>query len=127
MLHSNLSLDDICSTTYPCGVVVDPTAPHLCCCPDALVMENINGVISYGILECKYVFAEPTATWDDLIFIRENFCLERHDGRLRFRPEHPYHYQLIALLGIHDLPWIDFCVMKHEDVHIERFINDESV
>ncbi|CAF1977923.1 unnamed protein product [Rotaria magnacalcarata] len=117
----------IISTTYPCGLVVDPTASHICCSPDAIVKEESNNNTSYGILECKCVFAESDATWDDLIFIRENFCLERYNGQLRLRPGHPYYYQLIALMGILDLPWIDICVMKNEDLHIERFTHDEHI
>ncbi len=50
------------------------------------------------------MYADPGATWNDLIFTRENFCFEYHDGRLRLRPGHPYYYQLIALMGILDLP-----------------------
>ncbi|CAF1663840.1 unnamed protein product, partial [Rotaria magnacalcarata] len=91
------------------------------------VKEESNNNTSYGILECKCVFAESDATWDDLIFIRENFCLERYNGQLRLRPGHPYYYQLIALMGILDLPWIDICVMKNEDLHIERFTHDEHI
>ncbi len=126
MFYSYLFLGGVCSTTYPCGLVADATAPYLCCSPDAVVMEKSNNLISYGILECKCVFAEPGSTWDDLIFVRENFCLERHGGRLRLRLGHPYYYQLIALLGILDLPWIDICIMKNEDIYIERFTNDEN-
>ncbi|CAF1445300.1 unnamed protein product [Rotaria magnacalcarata] len=117
----------ISSITYPCGLVVDPIAPHICCSPDALIMEKSNYNTSYGILECKCVFAEPAATWDDLISTRENFCLERYNGRLRLRPGHPYYYQLITMMGILDLPWIDFCVMKNEELYVERFMNDPSI
>ena len=75
-------------------------------------MEKSNNVISYGILECKCIYAEPGATWDDLIYVRENICLERLNGRLQLRPGHPYYYQMIALMGILDLPWLDMCIMK---------------
>ncbi|CAF1654234.1 unnamed protein product, partial [Adineta ricciae] len=121
------SKDNVCSTTFPCGLVVDPTAPYLCCSPDAIVMEKINDEVSFGILECKCVYADPGATWDDVIFTRENFCLDRHAGHLRLRADHPYYYQLITLLGILDLPWIDICVMKNEDIFIQRLINDYYV
>ncbi|CAF4465176.1 unnamed protein product, partial [Rotaria sp. Silwood2] len=116
----------IFSTTYPCGLVVDSTSPHICCSPDAIIMEKSSNNISYGILECKCVFAEPNATLDDLIFSRENFCLERYCGQLRLHSGHPYYYQIIALMGILDLPWLDLCVMKNEELHIERFTNDEN-
>ena len=119
-------IDNISSTTYPCGLVVDPTAPYLCCSPDAIVMEKSNNKTSFGILECKCVYSEPGATWNDLILTRENFCLERHGGRLRLRPGHPYYYQLITLLSIVDLQWIDICIMKNEDIYIERFIKDDN-
>jgi hypothetical protein len=36
-------------------------------------------------------------------------------------------YQLIALMGILDLPWIDICIVKNEDLHIERFMDDYNV
>ncbi|CAF3076768.1 unnamed protein product [Rotaria sp. Silwood2] len=87
-LHSNFAVrhDEICSTTYPCGLVIDSTAPHICCSPDALLIETSNNNKSYGILECKCVFGELNATWDDLIFTSENFCLEQYHGRLRLRP-----------------------------------------
>ncbi|CAF1434443.1 unnamed protein product [Rotaria magnacalcarata] len=117
----------VCSTTYPCGLVVDPTTPYICCSPDAVIMEKANNIISYGILECKCVFSEPGAIWDDLIHGREHFCLERYSGRLRLRPGHPYYYQLIALMGILDLPGVDICIMKNEEIYIERLINDENV
>ncbi|CAF5014343.1 unnamed protein product, partial [Rotaria sp. Silwood1] len=58
-------------------------------------------------MECKCVFAKPAATWHDLIFAPEYCCFERHNGRLRFRPGHLYYYQLVILLGILDLSWID--------------------
>ncbi len=86
-----------------------------------------NNIISYGILGCKCVYAEPIATWEDLIFVRENFGRERHGDRLRIRPDHPYYYPLIALVGILDLSWIDICRMKDEDIYIERLINDENI
>ncbi|CAM4850310.1 unnamed protein product [Rotaria magnacalcarata] len=73
------------------------------------------------------VRSEPGAIWDDLIHGREHFCLERYSGRLRLRPGHPYYYQLIALMGILDLPWVDICIMKNEEIYIERLINDENV
>ena len=88
-------------------------------------MEKSNNNTSYGILECKCIFVEPAATWDDLIFARENFCLERHNSRLRLRSGHPYYYQLITLSGILDLSWSDICIMKREDLNVERFIHDE--
>ena len=129
---SNMNLfkyfvDGITSMTYPCGLVVDPTASYLCCSPDAVVVESINSVLSYGILECKCVYAEPNATWDHLITVREHFCLERYEGRLRLRTDHPYFYQLITLLGILDLQWIDICIMKGNDVHIQRFAHDDGI
>ncbi|CAF4533278.1 unnamed protein product [Rotaria magnacalcarata] len=127
IFYSHSSLDGVCSTTYPCGLVVDPTTPYICCSPDAVIMEKANNIISYGILECKCVFSEPGAIWDDLIHGREHFCLERYSGRLRLRPGHPYYYQLIALMGILDLPWVDICIMKNEEIYIERLINDENV
>jgi hypothetical protein len=122
-----LFLDNVCSTTFPCGLVVDPTAPYLCCSPDAIVMEKINDQISFGILECKCIYVELGATWDEVILTRENFCLERYAGRLQLRHDHPYHYQIITLLGILDLPWIDICIMKNEDIYIQRFTNDYYV
>jgi hypothetical protein len=90
-------------------------------------MEKSNNIISYGILECKCVYVEPSATFDDLINVRENFCLERVSGRLRLRHGHPYYYQMITLMGILELDWIDICIMKNEDIFIERFIHDENV
>ncbi|CAF2150816.1 unnamed protein product [Rotaria magnacalcarata] len=120
-------VNGIVSITHPCGLVVDPTAPYLCCSPDAVVVESINNIMSYGILECKCVHAEPNATWDDLITVREHFCLEKYGDHLRLRTDHPYFYQLITLMGILDLSWIDICIMKGNDVHIQRFIHDESI
>jgi hypothetical protein len=73
------------------------------------------------------VYADTDATWDDLIFTRENFCLKRHDDRLRLRPSHAYYYQLIILIGILDLPWINICIMKNEDLYIECFSNDHNM
>ncbi|CAF3376986.1 unnamed protein product [Rotaria socialis] len=119
--------DGIRSTAFPCGLVVDATAPYLCCSPDALIIENDNDLISYGILECKCVYTEPGATWDDLISIRENFCLEQHANNHRLRRRHPYFYQMIALLNILDLSWIDICVLKGDDIYIERLTNDQEV
>ncbi|CAF3577960.1 unnamed protein product, partial [Rotaria socialis] len=120
-------IDGIRSTAFPCGLVVDATAPYLCCSPDALIIENDNDLISYGILECKCVYTEPGATWDDLISIRENFCLEQHANNHRLRRRHPYFYQMIALLNILDLSWIDICVLKGDDIYIERLTNDQEV
>ena len=54
------------------------------------------------------MFADPGATWDDLIFIRESFCLERHRGRLQLRHDHLYYYQIVALLNIVDLDCYHF-------------------
>jgi hypothetical protein len=70
---------------------------------------------------------KPAETWDDLISAQEKFCLERHVGYFHLRSGHPYYCQLIALLGILDLPWIEICIMKKEDIDIERFINDENL
>ena len=53
IFYSHLSLDIVCSTTYPCELVIDGTAPYLCCNPNAVVMEKSNNIISYGLLECK--------------------------------------------------------------------------
>ncbi|CAM4851872.1 unnamed protein product, partial [Rotaria magnacalcarata] len=117
----------ICSTTNPCGLVVDPTASFLCCSPDATVVEVVNSIVSYGILECKCVYAEPGATWDDLISSRENFCLERKGDKLQLRSDHAYYFQLIALLGILDLNWIDICILKGQDVYVQRLIHNEEV
>ncbi len=125
--HVSLFVDDICISTHPCGLVVDPTAPFLCCSPDATVIEVVNNITSYGILECKCIYAESDATWDDLISARENFCLERKDGKLQLRSDHPYYYQLIALLGILDLSWIDICILKGQDVYLQRLTNNEHV
>ena len=120
-------VDGISSTTHPCGLIVDPTTPHLCCSPDAVVVVNINNVTSYGILKCKCVYAEPNITWGDLIIVREHFCLERYGGYLRLRTDHPYFYQLVALMGILDFPCVDICIMKGNDIHIQRFTHDASV
>ena len=102
-------------------------APHLCCSPDALVVESVNGMASYGLLECKCVYADSGDTWDDLIDGREHFCMERTNGQLQLRTNHPYYYQLIALMGVSDLPWIDLCVLKGDEVHIQRFQHDPAV
>ncbi|CAF3258021.1 unnamed protein product [Rotaria sp. Silwood2] len=104
--YINLIVDEtqnISSTTHPCGLVVGPTASYLCCSPDATVAEVVNNIISYGILECNCVYAEPDATWDDLISAREHLCLERKDDKLQLRSDHAYYFQLIALLDILDL------------------------
>lgn len=90
-------------------------------------MEESNNNTSYAILECQCVFTEPDATWDDLIFILENFFLKRYNDQLRLRPGHPYYCQLITLMSILDLPWIDICVTKNEDLHIERFTHVEHI
>ena len=123
----NYLVDAISSTTHPCGLVIDQTAPHPRCNSDTVVMESSNDIVSYGILECKCVYADPNVTCDNFISVREHFCLERSYGRLRLRTGHPYFYQLIALMGILDLPWIDICIMKCGDIHIQRFVHDESV
>lgn len=108
-------------------MVVDPTAPYLCCSPDAIVIEVTDQGTSYGILECKCIYADTKTTWDELIAARENFCLERNQDDLQLRLDHPYYYQLIVLLGILDLSWIDICVLKGNDVHIQRFTPNEAV
>jgi len=43
------------------------------------------------------------------------------------RSDHPYYFQLITLLGVLDLPWIDICILKGQDVYIQRFTNNEEV
>ncbi|CAF4135127.1 unnamed protein product, partial [Adineta steineri] len=74
---------NICSTTHPSGLVIDQAAPYLCCSPDALVVEVVNHTMSFGILECKCIYADENATWNDLIIARENFCLEWKDNQLQ--------------------------------------------
>ncbi|CAF1538171.1 unnamed protein product [Adineta ricciae] len=118
---------NICTSTYPSGLLIDQTAPYLCCSPDALVVEVVNNTKSFGILECKYVYADEHATWDSLIAARENFCLEWKDIQLQLRSDHPYYYQLIALLGIIDYAWIDICILKGQDVHIQRLTKNDMV
>ncbi|CAF1621492.1 unnamed protein product [Adineta ricciae] len=120
-------LVNICTSTYPSGLLIDQTAPYLCCSPDALVVEVVNNTKSFGILECKYVYADEHATWDSLIAARENFCLEWKDIQLQLRSDHPYYYQLIALLGIIDYAWIDICILKGQDVHIQRLTKNDMV
>lgn len=115
----------ICATTYPCGLVVDATASYLCCSPDALVIENQNDHISYGILECKCVYSESDATWNDLICVCENFCLEQHGNGHRLRRDHPYFYQMIVQLNILDLTWIDICILKGKR-YLHRTLNKRS-
>ncbi|CAF4338416.1 unnamed protein product, partial [Rotaria magnacalcarata] len=118
---------NICSATHPCELVVDPTASYLCCSPHATVVEVVNSIVSYGIFECKCVYAEPGATWNDLISSRESFCLERKDDKLQLRSDHAYYLQLIALSDTLDLNWIDTCILKGQDVYVRRLIHDEEV
>lgn len=97
---------------------MDPTAHYLCCSPDALIIETQNDLASYGILECICVYIEDDTIWDDLISIRENFCLEKYINKLRLRRNHSYFYKMNTLLPILDLSWINKFILKGNGIYI---------
>ncbi|CAF1013258.1 unnamed protein product [Adineta ricciae] len=115
------------TVTCPCGLIVDPVTTHLWCSPDALVMENFNNTTNYGLVERKCVYANPGDSWNALMVCREHFCLERSNGQLHLRTDHPYYYQLITIMGVSNQPWIDLCVLENDEVRIERFYPDANI
>lgn len=94
---------------FPCGLVVNPNAPHLGTSPDRKVIDRMG---SYGLLEIKCPSKENIKDCP--------YLMRQTDGSYTLKESHAYYYQIMGQLGLTDMPWCDLFVMCAEDYHLQR-------
>ena len=102
----------------PCGLVVNPHAPHLGTSPDRKVLEIKDGISNYGLLEIK---CPSKDTIQECAFLKS----QAH-GTYTLNTSHTYHFQITGQMGLTGMPWCDFFVMCKNDYHLERIHFDQG-
>ena len=106
------------NSTYPCGLVVNPHAPHLGTSPDRKVKEGEGETTNYGLLEIK------CPSKDSITLC--SYLSKQADGSYKLKESHEYYYQVMGQLGITGMSWCDFFVKCTEDYHLERIHFDAA-
>lgn len=99
---------------YPCGIMINPSCPHLATSPDRRVYDRTEED-SWGLLEIK---CPITSSVTDLSYLKEI------GGTLKFKRNHDYYYQVMGQMLITGAKWADFYVWCKDDFHIERIRAD---
>ncbi|XP_062401123.1 uncharacterized protein LOC134092340 [Sardina pilchardus] len=105
--YSALSGNDI----YPCGLVINPHAPHLGASPDRKVCD-LSATPTHGLLEIKCPDKESISEC--------GYLLCQADGKFTLKTSHEYYFQMVGQMGVTGMVWCDFFVKCRQDYHLER-------
>lgn len=97
---------------HPCGLVVNPNAPHLGTSPDRKVTERKGESTNYGLLEIKCPSKDSITLCPYLV--------KQADGSYKLKESHEYYYQIMGQLGLTGMSWCDLFVKCAEDHHLQR-------
>ena len=100
------------------GLHNHPEEGYLAASPDRLV-SDWSCEPSSGLLEVKYLSSVNGKLVDSLK--KSNFCLEDINGKLRFKQNHNYHYQVQGQMACAGRVWCDFaCMAASGDLFVQR-------
>ena len=102
---------------YPCGIIVNPSCPHLACSPDRRVYDP-SEANPWGTLEIRCSLADSVV---ELPYLREV------NGALKLKKTHTYYYQVNGPLLLSEITWVDFFVFCKNDYHLERIRSDSEM
>lgn len=99
---------------YPCGIIINPSCPHLATSPDRRVYDSCEDD-SWGLLEIKCPITDSIT---GLQYLKEV------EGVLRLKTNHDYSYQVMGQMLISGAKWVEYYVCCKEDFHLERIRAD---
>ena len=97
---------------FPVGFVINPSFPHLGCCPDRRVYDATENP-SRGLLEIKCSMSDYLL---DLKYLKVN----ERSGTYSLRKTHAQYYQAMGCIGLTGSAWEDFFVYCQKEFHCER-------
>ncbi|XP_070549356.1 uncharacterized protein [Ptychodera flava] len=95
---------------YKCGLIINPSCPHLGATPDERVYDPDEDP-PFGLIEQKCPVAES---------VHNCQYLKMNNGALKLKTSHQYYYQIMGQMGISGLSWCDFVVWTPNGMRIER-------
>ena len=98
------------SNVLLCGLVINPTAPHLGTSPDRRVYDP-TAMPPFGLLEIKCTLKESFADVGYIVY---------KEGEYKLKRCHDYYYQVIGQMALTGSEWCDFFVYSANDYHLER-------
>ena len=102
---------------YRCGLVIDPSCPHLGATPDGKIYDPSENP-PFGLIELKCPLVDS---------VNQCQCLKKNNGILQLKSSHQYYYQIMGQMALSGLRWCDFIVWTPNDMHIERIKFDCDV
>ena len=88
---------------YPCGIIVNPSCPHLACSPDRRVYDP-SEANPWDTLEIECSLAD---------YVVELPYLKEVNGALKLKKIHNYYYQVNWPLLLSEITWVDsFCFLQ---------------
>ena len=102
---------------YPCGIIINPSCPHLACSPDRRVYDP-SEANPWGTLEIKCSLSDSVV---ELPYLKEV------NGALKLKKSHSYYYQVNGPLLLSETTWVDFFVWCKNDYHLERIRSDSEM
>ena len=93
-----------------CGLVLHPNCRYIGASPDGLVFDPSEDSC-HGLLEIQC----PLNAFDNDLTPEKagadtGFCCELQEGKIHWKDNHPYCYQVQEQLGVSGLLWCDFLV-----------------
>jgi hypothetical protein len=124
MQNEHFAVETYCQLTgnssFLCGFVINPCAPHLGTSPDRKVFDE-NAAPQCGLLEIECPCIEESFT--DCPYLKLNATT----GVYKLRRSHKYFYQIMGQMALTGMTWCDFFVKCKEDYHLERVYFDKSI
>ena len=102
---------------YPCGIIINPSCPHLACSPDRRVYDP-SDANPWGTLEIKCSLSDSVV---------ELPYLNNVNGVLKLKKSHSYYYQVSGPLLRSETDWVDIFVRCKNNYHLERIRTDNEM
>jgi len=112
--HENF---EICN----CGLVINPSYPHLGASPDGIVACDCHGV---GVIEVKCPYCVRKQSPDRAIEMLK--YLECQGDEVHLKETDAYYYQVQAQLNICEVSYADFIVWTEAGMFVERILPQSS-
>lgn len=106
-----------------CGLIVNPTYPHMGATPDGIVTCECCG---RGVLEIKCPFSCRDKSFAEAATTNSRFFLTENDGVFTLKRNHAYYYQIQLQMKLCETTFGDFIVWREGDLIVERIYIDDS-
>uniref|UniRef100_UPI00398E3476 uncharacterized protein n=1 Tax=Pristiophorus japonicus TaxID=55135 RepID=UPI00398E3476 len=107
-----------------CGLVIDPERSWLAASPDGVVVDRATGN-TVGLVEVKCPYKHRNHTINKACEDK-TFCLERAEGELQLKKNHPYFTQIQCQLAVTGLKNADLTVFTNRETVVVPVQSDRE-